>query len=166
MYIRNISTRVAQKFVQTGEDNLDEEVQTEDVDVEDRWTQHPPEGLIACGVGGGGTTTTTAISSSAAAATSQFIKDITRAEEVVCAAGSNASSTASYDVLTLGKFIDAAGSLVAQLIEEETQMRDMGAAVAGGGTLVSQVNFRFDQRRRVATHHSILFRINSTRYFI
>ena len=150
MYIRNISTHVAQKFVQTGEDNLDEEVQTEDIDVDDRWTQHPPEGIEVCGVGESSSsssnpTTSTAIFSSAAANAKQFVNQLGRAmEDDDAEYGRNASSrkAASYDVLTLGKFLDSASALVNQLIEEENQMRDIGAGPGGvkGGALVAQVS--------------------------
>ena len=142
MYIRNISTHVAQKFVQTGEDNLDEEVQTEDVDVADLWTQHPPEGLA---VSGGqkdddddAVKTASVFARQMAAARSDErdnggVNDEGDATSVVSGA---APTGATYDVLSLGKFLDGAGSVIMQLLEEEeTQNYDAGSP---SGALVSQ----------------------------
>ena len=36
-------------YVQTNEDNLEHEVQTEEIDTKDKWTQHPAEDLVDCG---------------------------------------------------------------------------------------------------------------------
>lgn len=38
-----------QAFVQCNEDNLDRDVQTEEIEVSEKWTQHPPEGAMICG---------------------------------------------------------------------------------------------------------------------
>lgn len=38
-----------QAYVQCNEDNTDREVQTEETDCSDKWTQHPSETSTACG---------------------------------------------------------------------------------------------------------------------
>ena len=116
----SLSICCSQKCVQTGEDNLDEEVQTEDVDVEDRWTQHPPEGPFVCGRSADAARQTNAASTSTttAAAANLFIRQIGRAAEAEDGAAPSAvaaTSTPAYDVLTLGKFLNAAGSFLLQL---------------------------------------------------
>lgn len=35
--------------MQCNEDNTDRDIQTEEVDMTDKWTQHPPEAKAACG---------------------------------------------------------------------------------------------------------------------
>lgn len=50
MYIKNFGTaNTKQAYVQCNEDNTDRDIQTEEVDVTDKWTQHPPETKAACG---------------------------------------------------------------------------------------------------------------------
>ncbi|KAM6971556.1 cytoplasmic dynein 2 intermediate chain 1 [Tautogolabrus adspersus] len=50
MYIRNFGTaNTKQAYVQCNEDNADRDIQTEEIDVCDKWTQHPPEHSGACG---------------------------------------------------------------------------------------------------------------------
>uniref|UniRef100_A0AAY4DF48 WD repeat domain 60 n=1 Tax=Denticeps clupeoides TaxID=299321 RepID=A0AAY4DF48_9TELE len=50
MYIKNFgATNTKQAYVQCNEDNTDREIQTEETDMSDKWTQHPPESSIACG---------------------------------------------------------------------------------------------------------------------
>ncbi|XP_030635006.1 WD repeat-containing protein 60 [Chanos chanos] len=50
MYIKNFgATNTRQAYVQCPDDNIDREIQTEEVDVTDKWTQHPAEGSIVCG---------------------------------------------------------------------------------------------------------------------
>ncbi|KAE8595737.1 hypothetical protein XENTR_v10015862 [Xenopus tropicalis] len=50
MYIRNFGrTNTKQAYVQCNEDNVDRDVQTEDIDFEEKWTQHPGEGAVASG---------------------------------------------------------------------------------------------------------------------
>nr|XP_055062952.1 cytoplasmic dynein 2 intermediate chain 1 [Misgurnus anguillicaudatus] len=50
MYIKNFGTaNTKQAYVQCNEDNTDRDIQTEEVDVTDKWTQHPPESKAACG---------------------------------------------------------------------------------------------------------------------
>ncbi|XP_062519649.1 cytoplasmic dynein 2 intermediate chain 1-like isoform X2 [Corticium candelabrum] len=39
----------AQAYVQTNEDNMEQDVQTEEIEEVDKWTQHPPEDLRGCG---------------------------------------------------------------------------------------------------------------------
>ena len=35
--------------MQTNEDNMEQDVQTEEIEEVDKWTQHPPEDLRGCG---------------------------------------------------------------------------------------------------------------------
>ncbi|XP_051910051.1 cytoplasmic dynein 2 intermediate chain 1 [Hippocampus zosterae] len=50
MYIRNFgAANTKQAYVQCNEDNADRDVQTEEVDSSDKWTQHPAEHGGACG---------------------------------------------------------------------------------------------------------------------
>lgn len=50
MYIKNFgAANTKQAYVQCNEDNTDRDIQTEDVDMTDKWTQHPPEAKAACG---------------------------------------------------------------------------------------------------------------------
>ncbi|KAI3355322.1 hypothetical protein L3Q82_018175 [Scortum barcoo] len=50
MYIRNFGTaNTKQAYVQCNEDNADRDIQTEDIEVCEKWTQHPPEHSGACG---------------------------------------------------------------------------------------------------------------------
>ncbi|KAM8967161.1 cytoplasmic dynein 2 intermediate chain 1 [Pelodytes ibericus] len=50
LYIRNFGkTNTKQAYVQCNEDCVEREIQTEDVESEEKWTQHPAEGTVACG---------------------------------------------------------------------------------------------------------------------
>ncbi|XP_077364814.1 cytoplasmic dynein 2 intermediate chain 1 isoform X2 [Festucalex cinctus] len=50
MYIRNFgAANTKQAYVQCNEENADRDVQTEEVDLSDKWTQHPAEYSGACG---------------------------------------------------------------------------------------------------------------------
>ncbi|KTF76506.1 hypothetical protein cypCar_00029551, partial [Cyprinus carpio] len=50
MYIKNFGTaNTKQAYVQCNEDNSDRDIQTKEVDLTDKWTQHPPEANAACG---------------------------------------------------------------------------------------------------------------------
>ncbi|CAN2390224.1 WD repeat-containing protein 60 [Pristimantis euphronides] len=50
MYIRNFGkTNTKQAYVQCNEDAVDREIQTEEIDFEEKWTQHPGEGAVVCG---------------------------------------------------------------------------------------------------------------------
>ncbi|KAG1960442.1 WD repeat-containing protein [Pimephales promelas] len=50
MYIKTFGTaNTKQAYVQCNEDNTDRDIQTEEVDMTDKWTQHPQEGNAACG---------------------------------------------------------------------------------------------------------------------
>ncbi len=41
--------RPCQAYVQCNEDNADRDIQTEEIEVCEKWTQHPPEHSGACG---------------------------------------------------------------------------------------------------------------------
>ncbi|KAL3040352.1 hypothetical protein OYC64_011393 [Pagothenia borchgrevinki] len=50
MYIRTFGTaNTKQAYVQCNEDNVDRDIQTEETEVCEKWTQHPPEHNGACG---------------------------------------------------------------------------------------------------------------------
>ncbi|XP_071341089.1 cytoplasmic dynein 2 intermediate chain 1 isoform X2 [Trachinotus anak] len=50
MYIRTFGTvNTKQAYVQCNEDNADRDIQTEEIEVREKWTQHPPEHNGACG---------------------------------------------------------------------------------------------------------------------
>ncbi|XP_070784308.1 cytoplasmic dynein 2 intermediate chain 1 [Enoplosus armatus] len=50
MYIRSFGTaNTKQAYIQCNEDNTDRDVQTEEIEVCEKWTQHPPEHHGACG---------------------------------------------------------------------------------------------------------------------
>nr|XP_056713265.1 cytoplasmic dynein 2 intermediate chain 1 [Euleptes europaea] len=50
MYIRNFGkTNTKQAYVQSNEDNLERDVQTEEIETQEKWTQHPGETAIVCG---------------------------------------------------------------------------------------------------------------------
>ncbi|XP_075068209.1 cytoplasmic dynein 2 intermediate chain 1 [Mixophyes fleayi] len=50
MYIRNFGkTNTKQAYVQCNDDAVDREIQTEEIDIEEKWTQHPGEGSAVCG---------------------------------------------------------------------------------------------------------------------
>ena len=40
-----------QAYVQCNEDNTDRDVQTEEIEADDKWTQHPGDGKAVCGGG-------------------------------------------------------------------------------------------------------------------
>ncbi|KAF7706785.1 hypothetical protein HF521_020039 [Silurus meridionalis] len=57
-YIRSYGTaNTKQAYVQCNEDNVERDTQTEDTDIMDKWTQHPPESSVACGGDGHDTST-------------------------------------------------------------------------------------------------------------
>ncbi|XP_068091943.1 cytoplasmic dynein 2 intermediate chain 1 isoform X2 [Hyperolius riggenbachi] len=50
MYIRNFGrTNTKQAYVQCNDDAIDREIQTEEIDIEEKWTQHPAESAVVCG---------------------------------------------------------------------------------------------------------------------
>uniref|UniRef100_A0A3B3ZFG0 Uncharacterized protein n=1 Tax=Periophthalmus magnuspinnatus TaxID=409849 RepID=A0A3B3ZFG0_9GOBI len=50
MYIRSFGTaNTKQAYVQCNEDNADRDIQTEEIELTEKWTQHPPEHSGACG---------------------------------------------------------------------------------------------------------------------
>ncbi|XP_042332248.1 LOW QUALITY PROTEIN: cytoplasmic dynein 2 intermediate chain 1 [Sceloporus undulatus] len=50
MYIRNFGKiNTKQAYCQWNEDNLDRDVQTEEIETQEKWTQHPGETAIVCG---------------------------------------------------------------------------------------------------------------------
>nr|XP_015810125.2 cytoplasmic dynein 2 intermediate chain 1 isoform X2 [Nothobranchius furzeri] len=50
MYIRHFgNANTKQEYTQCNEDNPDRDIQTEEIDTSEKWTQHPPEHIGACG---------------------------------------------------------------------------------------------------------------------
>uniref|UniRef100_A0A1A8DVV0 WD repeat domain 60 n=1 Tax=Nothobranchius kadleci TaxID=1051664 RepID=A0A1A8DVV0_NOTKA len=50
MYIRHFgNANTKQEYTQCNEDNPDRDIQTEEIDTREKWTQHPPEHIGACG---------------------------------------------------------------------------------------------------------------------
>ncbi|XP_063308729.1 cytoplasmic dynein 2 intermediate chain 1 isoform X1 [Pelobates fuscus] len=50
MYIRTFGkTNTKQAYVQCNEDYVDRDIQTEEIDLEEKWTQHPGESAVVCG---------------------------------------------------------------------------------------------------------------------
>uniref|UniRef100_A0A3Q0SNL5 WD repeat domain 60 n=1 Tax=Amphilophus citrinellus TaxID=61819 RepID=A0A3Q0SNL5_AMPCI len=51
MYIRNFgNANTKQAYVQCNEDNVDRDIQTEEIKMSEKWSQHPPKHSGACGV--------------------------------------------------------------------------------------------------------------------
>lgn len=93
LYIRSFGrSDTKQAYVQTNEDAVEREVQTEEVDDLDKWTQHPAEDLM--GVGG---------------------------EGITVATGADEKSLATNPELAarFGKFLEQASQVVSVLLEEE-----------------------------------------------
>uniref|UniRef100_A0A8C7IKF1 Dynein 2 intermediate chain 1 n=1 Tax=Oncorhynchus kisutch TaxID=8019 RepID=A0A8C7IKF1_ONCKI len=50
MYIKNFgTTNTKQAYVQCNEDNTDRDIQTEEIEMSEKWTQHPAERNVGCG---------------------------------------------------------------------------------------------------------------------
>ncbi|XP_072910964.1 cytoplasmic dynein 2 intermediate chain 1 isoform X1 [Hemitrygon akajei] len=50
VYIKSFGrTNTKQAFVQSNEDDVDRDVQTDEIETVDKWTQHPGEGVLVCG---------------------------------------------------------------------------------------------------------------------
>uniref|UniRef100_A0A8C8S2T1 WD repeat domain 60 n=1 Tax=Pelusios castaneus TaxID=367368 RepID=A0A8C8S2T1_9SAUR len=50
MYIRNFGkTNTKQAYVQCNEDNLEREIQTDEIQTLEKWTQHPGDSVLVCG---------------------------------------------------------------------------------------------------------------------
>ncbi|XP_069770822.1 cytoplasmic dynein 2 intermediate chain 1 isoform X2 [Narcine bancroftii] len=50
VYIKSFGrTNTKQAFVQSNEDDVDQEIQTDEIETVDKWTQHPGEGNLVCG---------------------------------------------------------------------------------------------------------------------
>ncbi|KAK3105974.1 hypothetical protein FSP39_009911 [Pinctada imbricata] len=97
LYIRNFGrTDAQQAYVQTNDDNIDRDVQTEEIDTRSKWTQHPAHDSTGCGRGDGK-------------------KDLDE-EEV------ELQQNKVYDLSRLNKFVEQAGQVIAILLEEEREM--------------------------------------------
>ncbi len=46
---RHFTLVCVQAYVQTNDDNIDREVQTEEIETTEKWTQHPGEEIRVCG---------------------------------------------------------------------------------------------------------------------
>nr|XP_015210109.1 PREDICTED: WD repeat-containing protein 60 [Lepisosteus oculatus] len=50
MYIKNFgTTNTKQAYIQCNEDNIDRDIQTEETETVEKWTQHPGDGSVVCG---------------------------------------------------------------------------------------------------------------------
>ncbi|XP_051872002.1 cytoplasmic dynein 2 intermediate chain 1 isoform X2 [Pristis pectinata] len=50
VYIKSFGrTNTKQAFVQSNEDDVDQDIQTDEIETVDKWTQHPGEGSLVCG---------------------------------------------------------------------------------------------------------------------
>ncbi|XP_067686428.1 cytoplasmic dynein 2 intermediate chain 1-like isoform X2 [Haliotis asinina] len=92
MYIRSFGrSNTKQAYIQTNEDNIDRDIQTDDIDAKEKWTQHPSEDLL--GVGGDGIDPE--------------------------AANDNQIISRHGDTVKLAKFVEKIGQTVGFLLDEE-----------------------------------------------
>ncbi|XP_060068052.1 cytoplasmic dynein 2 intermediate chain 1-like [Ylistrum balloti] len=93
LYIRSFGrSDTTQAYVQTNDDDIDREVQTDEIDVRQKWTQHPAEDYIGCGRGDG-------------------VKDIEDEEQ--------SQVNKNLDLSRLSKFVQKAGQVISILLDEE-----------------------------------------------
>ncbi|XP_078332880.1 cytoplasmic dynein 2 intermediate chain 1-like isoform X6 [Crassostrea virginica] len=93
LYIRSFGrTDTKQAYVQTNEDNIDRDIQTDEIDLRQKWTQHPPEDFLGCGRGDGE-------------------KDLDEEE--------SAQQNKQQDLGRLNSFIQRAGQVISILLDEE-----------------------------------------------
>ncbi|XP_061183329.1 cytoplasmic dynein 2 intermediate chain 1-like [Saccostrea echinata] len=93
LYIRSFGrTDTKQAYVQTNDDNIDREIQTEEIDVRQKWTQHLAEDFTGCGRGDGE-------------------KDLDEEE--------TAQQNKQQDLGRLNSFIQKAGQVISILLDEE-----------------------------------------------
>ncbi|XP_055997444.1 cytoplasmic dynein 2 intermediate chain 1-like isoform X4 [Ostrea edulis] len=93
LYIRSFGrTDTKQAYVQTNEDNIDRDIQTDEIDFRQKWTQHPPEDFTGCGRGDGE-------------------KDLDEEE--------TAQQNKQQDLGRLNSFIQKAGQVISILMDEE-----------------------------------------------
>lgn len=94
LYIRAFgSSDTRQAYVQTNDDNIDRDIQSEEIDVRQKWTQHPPEDFKGYGRGDGE-------------------KDVEDEEE------SLVKQHTEHDVGKLNTFLEKACQVIAMLLEE------------------------------------------------
>lgn len=101
LYIRSFGrSDTKQAYVQTNEDAVERDVQTEEIDDLDKWTQHPADDLA--GVGGEGIS-------------------------VMTASVEEKSSIKNPDVMArMGKFLERAAQMISIILEEEKTTEDRG----------------------------------------
>lgn len=93
LYIRSFGrTDTKQAYVQTNDDNIDRDIQTDEIDLRQKWTQHPPEDFMGCGRGDGE-------------------KDLDEEE--------SAQQNKQQDLGRLNSFIQKAGQVISILLDEE-----------------------------------------------
>ncbi|NXJ15484.1 WDR60 protein, partial [Odontophorus gujanensis] len=91
MYIRNYGKmNTKQAYVQCNEDNLDRDVQTEEIETLEKWTQHPAEGALVSG-------------------------GPINSQEM----SANGAQTPNIDSQRLANFLRSAGQVIAVLLEED-----------------------------------------------
>ncbi|XP_048236481.1 cytoplasmic dynein 2 intermediate chain 1-like isoform X3 [Haliotis rufescens] len=100
MYIRSFGrSNTKQAYIQTNEDNIDRDIQTDDIDTKEKWTQHPSEDVL--GVGGDGIDPE--------------------------AANDNQIISRHGDTVKLAKFVEKIGQTVGFLLDEERDGGDRHA---------------------------------------
>ncbi|XP_021349660.1 WD repeat-containing protein 60-like isoform X2 [Mizuhopecten yessoensis] len=96
LYIRSFGrTDTTQAYVQTNDDDIDREVQTDEIDMRQKWTQHPPDDSIGCGRGDGA-------------------KDLEEEEKSYV--------NKQLDLSRLSKFVQKAGQVISILLDEDKDM--------------------------------------------
>ncbi|XP_064595418.1 cytoplasmic dynein 2 intermediate chain 1-like [Liolophura sinensis] len=94
LYIRNFGrSDTRQVYVQTNEDNIEREIQTEELESMDKWSQHPSDDAVVCGRGDG---------------------HLDEEEETI-----SIHKVVSADLGKLSRFINKAGQVISILLEEE-----------------------------------------------
>eukprot|EP00058_Branchiostoma_floridae_P018609 XP_002604098.1 hypothetical protein BRAFLDRAFT_71613 [Branchiostoma floridae] len=94
LYIRSFgSSNTQQAYTQCGDDNIDREVQTEEVEITQKWTQHPSSQVNACG------------------------------DESSISGTDQDQETKAVDTVKLTNFLNRSCQVVAVLLEEELSSR-------------------------------------------
>ncbi|KAL3835822.1 hypothetical protein ACJMK2_021293 [Sinanodonta woodiana] len=102
LYIRSFGrTDTKQAYVQTNDDNIDRDIQTEEIDSRQKWTQHPPEDFLGVGRGDGE-------------------KDFEEEEQ------SQMKQNKEQDLGRLHKFLASAGQVMGILLDEKRDEETRG----------------------------------------
>ncbi|CAH1773789.1 unnamed protein product [Owenia fusiformis] len=94
LYMRSFGrSNTTQAYIQTGDDDVDREIQTEEIDTRDKWSQHPGEGTKSSG-----------------------------GAEGEVGADNEEEKEKPVDVQSLGKFLAKAGQAISVLLEEQSAL--------------------------------------------